>query len=228
MPDLFSPPTATTPSENPVATTSEKDVSPLTETQKRAASLKPTSDENHVHALATYCINPAHIIFQGKDITSDIHLFLRRHVITNLSWILTALLLLFIPPLVQFLLTLSPTTPIPPNFLTVFVLFYYMVVAMYIFLNFLSWFYNIIMITTSEILDLDYADIVYHDVAATNVSLIEDVQYVQSGFIQGLFNYGNLFVQTAGGKENIEALKIPKPAEIARFILTYIGKGEND
>jgi hypothetical protein len=58
--------------------------------------------------------------------------------------------------------------------------------------------------------------------------LIEDVNYTQAGFIRGLFNFGDLFVQTAGGKENIEALAIPMPAKIARLVLDFIGKGEND
>ena len=224
MPDLFSP---TTPHRNPTNAQVVPEKTPETEQMQDMQQLKPPSNENHIHALATYCINPSNLIFQGRDITNSVHLFLRRHVITNVPWILTTLALLIIPPLIQVLLTLSPTiTPIPANFFQVFVLFYYLVVGMYAFLNFLNWFYNIIFITTTEIIDLDYADIVYHDVAATNVNLIEDVQYVQSGFIQGLFNYGNLFVQTAGGKENIEGLKIPKPADIARFVLTYIGKGE--
>lgn len=196
---------------------------------KKESSEKPSTHENHIHALASYCTNPSFFSYYGKNLTGVLQFFIRRHVITNLPWIITTLLLLFIPPLLHMLLILTPeTSGLPGNFVLSFFLLYYLIVAIYAFTSFLNWFYNIIIVTNTEILDIDYADIVYHDVAATNVNLIEDVQYVQSGFIQGLFNFGNVFVQTAGGKENIEAINVPKPSTIARFILTYIGKGELD
>lgn len=225
MPDIFAPEDTKHEEKVPTghAPKPTREVSPIPTT----TPAMPPANENHLHALATYCTRLPYLLFHGKDITSEIRLFVRRHIVTNIPWILTTIALLLIPPLLQFIITLSPTTPtLPANFVSVFLLFYYLIVAMYVFLSFLNWFYNIIIITTTEIIDIDYADIIYHDVAATNVNLIEDVQYVQSGFIQGLFNFGNVFVQTAGGKENIEALAIPRPAEIARFILSYIGKGD--
>ena len=169
-------------------------------------------------------------MLNGKNITETVKLFVRRHVITNLPWIVTTIVLLLIPVLIQILLTLTatPLPPLPNNFITIFLLFYYLITFTYAFISFLDWFYNIIIITNTEIIDIDYADVIYHDVAATNVNLVEDVNYTQVGFIRGLFNFGDVFVQTAGGKENIEALAIPQPARIARIILDFIGKGEND
>ncbi|MBP9718923.1 MAG: hypothetical protein KBD46_00445 [Candidatus Levybacteria bacterium] len=188
------------------------------------------SSENHIHALAQFCVNPKTLILEGKNVAGQIKLFVRRHIITNVPWIFTTLVLLLIPFLIQILLTITntPLTNLPQNFIMIFLLFYYLISFTYAFVNFINWFYNIIIITNTEIIDIDYSDVIYHDVAATNVNLIEDVNYTQLGFIRGLFNFGDLFVQTAGGKENIEALAIPKPASIARLILDFIGKGEND
>jgi len=193
-----------------------------------STSTKVTANkENHIHALASYCEQPTHVLLQGKNITSSVRLFVRRHVVTNIPWLLTTLVLLFIPLLIQILITLSstPPPPLPTNFITVFFLFYYLITLTYAFINFLDWFYNIIIITNDEIIDIDYSDVVFHNVAATKVPLIEDVNYTQVGFIKGLFNFGDIFVQTAGGNENIEALSIPQPARIARYILNAIGKG---
>ena len=89
----------------------------------------------------------------------------------------------------------------------------------------MDWFYNITLITDRGVVDIDYSNIVYHDVAMTNLNLIEDVNYTKVGFIRSLLNYGDLFVQTAGGKENLEALAVPNPAEAARIIGESIGKG---
>ncbi len=198
---------------------------------KKPVAPKTITNESHLHALAQYCENPSFLTLQNKNITPTVKLFVRRHVITNVPWIVTTIVFLFIPLLVQILITITGT-PLPPslptNFRVIFLIFYYLIALTYAFISFLDWFYNLIIITNTEIIDIDYADVIYHDVAATNVNLIEDVDYIQVGFIRGLFDYGDLFVQTAGGQENIEALAIPMPARITRIILDFIGKGEND
>lgn len=215
MPDLF-----VNPEEN----------KPTPPKETPAVAKAMAGKENHMHALASYCETPPHLVLNGKNITDTVKLFVRRHIITNLPWIVTTIVLLLIPLLIQILLTITatPLPDLPANFITIFLLFYYLIAFTYAFISFLDWFYNIIIITNTEIIDIDYAEIIYHDVAATNVNLIEDVNYTQTGFIRGLFNFGDLFVQTAGGQENIEALAIPQPARIARIILDFIGKGEND
>lgn len=194
-------------------------------TSSETKAVLPT--ENHIHALSSYCEHPSYLALEGKDIHATVKFFLRRHLITNIPWLFTTIVLLFIPLLIQALITISGTVlpPLPNNFITVFLLLYYLIGLTYAFINFLDWFYNIIIITDNEIIDVDYSDVILHNVAATKVSLVEDVQYKQSGFIEGLFNFGDLFVQTAGGHENIEALKIPQPARIARIVLEFIGKG---
>jgi membrane protein YdbS with pleckstrin-like domain len=222
MPDLF-----VTPEEEkkPSVSTPEVAVSPETK-----AFAKLGVNENHFHPLAQFCENPSHVSIEGKNVTAAIKLFVRRHIVTNVPWILTTIVLFLIPVLIRILVVLTGVVlpDLPSNFITVFLLFYYLIALSYAFINFLDWFYNIIIITNTEIIDIDYSDVIYHDVAATNVNLIEDVNYTQAGFIRGLFNFGDLFVQTAGGKENIEALAIPMPAKIARLVLDFIGKGEND
>lgn len=226
MPDIFINP------EEEKPPTKESTHTPINKTSinKDSSFTKSTQDkEQHIHALSSYCEHPSQVWLHGKDITSSVKLLLRRHIVTNIPWIVTTFILLLGPIFLQILLTISPTSlpEIPTSFFIAFLLFYYLIVITFAFVSFLNWFYNIILITDIEIIDIDYSDIVYHDVAATNVNLIEDVQYVQSGFIQGLFNFGDVFVQTAGGKENIEAFAIPFPAKIARIILSFIGKGES-
>jgi len=73
--------------------------------------------------------------------------------------------------------------------------------------------------------DLDFSNLVYHDVTETKLNLVEDVRYTQSGFIRSFFNFGDLFVQTAAEKENIEGLAVPNPGRGVRIIGDLIGKG---
>lgn len=231
MPDLFVNPEEQGEKSEETSTSPVTPLPPQTSTQNQPIPPQQSSSgikENHVHALSHYCEQPSHVVLEGKNITDVIKLFVRRHIVTNIPWIVTTIVLFLIPPLIQILLTVTNTTTfvLPGNFILIFILFYYLIAFTYAFINFLDWFFNIIIISNTEIIDIDYKDVVFHDVAATNVNLVEDVNYVQVGFIRSLFNFGDLFVQTAGGKENIEAYAIPQPARIARIILDFIGKGE--
>ncbi len=82
------------------------------------------------------------------------------------------------------------------------------------------------LITNLGVIDIDYSDILYHDVAFTNFNLVEDVNYTKTGFFKSLFNYGDIFIQTAGGRENLEGLGVPNPARAAHIISDSIGHGE--
>jgi hypothetical protein len=68
------------------------------------------------------------------------------------------------------------------------------------------------------LIDIDYSDIVIHNIAVTSLTHAQDVNYTQSGFIPTFFNYGDLFIQTAGDERNFEAVSIPKPREATHII----------
>ncbi len=47
---------------------------------------------------------------------------------------------------------------------------------------------------------------------------MEDVTAKSGGFFASIFNFGNVFVQTAGTEVNLEFHNIPRPAEVTRII----------
>ena len=178
--------------------------------------------------LKAFAENPHGITFANQKENEDVVLFLRSALITNFIWFIVFIFLLFIP-LLYFLIFKNLTSPfpfIPERFNYFFVAFYYLLVFAYALFNFLNWFYNIFLLTDLGVVDIDYYDLFYHDVAFTNFNLIEDVNYTKIGFFRSLFNYGDVFVQTAGGRENLEGLGVPNPARAAHVISDSIGKGE--
>lgn len=185
------------------------------------------SKEHHIHRLASFCTRPLGMHFQNQEKDEKILLFLRRHFITNVPWIFTVIILLILPVLLipVFSSFSFPIISLPPSFILVMTIFYYLLIFTFAFVEFINWFYNISIITQRRVIDIDYSDIIYHDVAVTKLSLVEDVRYVQSGFIRSLFNFGDVFVQTAGESENFEFLKVPKPGEAVHIIQDLIGKG---
>ncbi len=180
--------------------------------------------------FTTFRENPVGAKFQTQEPDEEIILFLRKHLITNLPWIFISFLLIIFPILLSIFVnleSLSPFSAIPASFLIVFTAFYYLIVFGYIIVSFTTWFFNVSLVTTERIVDIDYFDIVVHSMATTKLDLVEDVEYTQSGFIRSLFNYGDVFVQTAGEKPNFHFLSVPKPAKAVDIIGDLIGEGEN-
>lgn len=175
--------------------------------------------------FTAFCQNPKGVTFETEDPDEIVLLFLKKHFITNLPWILTTIILFAIPSVLNLAsdLIILPIT-LPDSFMTVFLFFYYLLAFAYAFINFITWFYNIVIVTQKRIVDIDYSEIVFHDVAETKLNLVQDLNYTQTGFFGTFFNFGDLFVQTAGGKKNIEGLSVPQPRKAARIIGNLIGR----
>jgi len=191
-------------------------------------SLPSQSNHEKMGFLRAFAEKPRGVTFANQKTHEEVILFLRAHLVTNFLWFVIFIFLLFVPLFyfVIFKNIPSPLAFIPETFAYFFVAFYYLLVFAYGLFNFLNWFYNILLITNLGVVDIDYSDLLYHDVAFTNFNLVEDVNYTKTGFFRSLFNYGDVFIQTAGGRENLEGLKVPNPARAAHIISDSIGHGE--
>ncbi len=184
--------------------------------------------------FSAYYEHPGNVSFQTQEDDEEILLFLRRHLITNFPWILTSLILMLFPLLFLLINSLLPFVDLFPgfslsaNYWILITLFYYLVVLAFIFARFIDWFYNVSIVTQKRVVDIDYSNLISHDIAITKVNLIEDVRYTQMGFVQSLFNYGDVYVQTAGKHQNFDFIKIPKPARATTIIEDLIGRKKND
>lgn len=188
---------------------------------------KENNPTRYISRLASFFEKPDGVSFQNQEEDEKILLFLRPHFITNLPWIFITLVLMAIPPLFLTLnsqFSILNLNALPARFTTIFTVFYYLIILNYIFISFITWFYNVSLVTQKRIVDIDFSDLVYHDVAITKLSLIEDINYAQSGFIRSFFNYGDVFVQTAGEKTHFDFLATPKPGKVVDIIQNLIGR----
>lgn len=190
--------------------------------KKNPAPIQVAKDIEHgnkVTFFSNFVENPTNISFHHKEKDEKILLFLRSHLITNTKWLTTGLIFALIPLI--FLIISAGQLPFPalPTKFTMMILFlYFLGLFAFLFSSFLTWYFNIFVITNKRVIDIDFMGLVFHDVAETQFTLLQDVNYTQSGTIRHFFNYGDVFAQTAGGKENLEALGVPKPAKVTTFI----------
>lgn len=185
--------------------------------------IAPDKTQQHLplnQLFATFIDKPSGIRFKNQHVHEKILLVIRRHWISNVSWIFVSFLLFLIPFFVMYFFSISTITKIeiPTGFLFLGTIFWYLGVFGYILINFLFWFYNVGIVTNERIIDVDFPYLLYSEVTIAMLSKIEDITDKRSGFLSVFFDYGNVFVQTAGTEVNIEFMGIPKPAIVARTI----------
>ena len=148
--------------------------------------------------------------YQEKDET--ILLLLRRHLVTNAPWVIVFIFMIgVIFPVLHFhYLSRFPST------LQVMIVYGWVLLALMVFwAGFLSWYFNIDVISNKRVVDIDFCNLIYREVSDAEIEKIQDVTYKMGGLLSIIFNYGDVYIQTAGTKPEIEFLKIPRPAAVA-------------
>jgi uncharacterized membrane protein YdbT with pleckstrin-like domain len=165
--------------------------------------------------LAAYGYYPDHVKFVGADEKEKVVLLLRRHVITNLKWMIVSLLL-FSTPLVLLLLGFLST--IPADFLFVGLMFWYLISFAFTFEQFLSWFFNVYIITDERVFDVDFVNLVYREMTDANLDQIQDVTVKVGSVIRTVFDYGDVLIQTAAQVPEIDFEAVPHPDRVAQVL----------
>jgi len=223
MPDLYiDEPTTITPKPQVNAAQPGEKPSQPTPTSP-STPVDVTQQEPHV--LASFHEQPEGITLPNQADDEQIILFLRRHYITNIPWQTATVIFVMLPLLAfAFLPLISLPFSIPPQYTLVFLLFYYLIVFGYAFINFVVWFYNVGIVSNKRLIDIDINGISSKDVAATDLQDILDINYTQSGFQENLFDFGDVHIETEAIKPNFEFLKVPHPARVTEIISSMIEK----
>lgn len=164
-------------------------------------------------SLNSYMLHPTYK-FETQKANEHLFLLVRAHPFTQLGWIINTVALVFLLIFLNFFFAyfLSSTQLI---YLNVFV---GVAIFSYAWYNFLSWYFNVGVITNERIVDIDFYNILYKEVSEANISKVEDVTSKVGGFFGSFFSFGDVFVQTAGTEKNIEFLGVPNPTEIVSLI----------
>lgn len=87
------------------------------------------------------------------------------------------------------------------------------------FLIWLIYYLNVQIITDRRIVDIDQVGLFHHEVSELHIENIEDVTSDISGLLGNIFNYGTVYVQTAGSRERFEFDRVPDPGKINKMLL---------
>lgn len=167
-------------------------------------------------SLSSLIVLPSkRVHFETQDSQEEVLVIVRAHWITNLPWLLIATLLFLAPKILTFFPLLDA---FPARFQTAFVIGWYLIAIMYVFEKFLNWFFNLGIITDERIFDVDLDGLTGRRIADAELSKIQDVTFTNSGVFGTIFNYGNVFIQTAAEVVEFVFDDIPQPAKIAEIL----------
>jgi len=163
---------------------------------------------------------PPNLRFEHQEKNETVILFLRQHLITLVPMVVLGVIFVFAPMVIfpLFLKMLSTTSKMPVGYVIVGAIFWYVAVFGMLLAKFLYWFFNIFIVTNERIIDIDFINLLYKDVAEAQLSRVQDISYNQKGIFGTMFNYGNVVIQTAGELPNFSFEIVPKPSEVVDII----------
>jgi len=181
--------------------------------------------DQHQSPLSAFCYFPKKIHFETKDQEEKVVLLLRRHPITNLPWIIVAILMILAPLLVSFFPILSF---MPERFQIVAILGWYLVTTAFIIENFLIWFFNVNIVTDERIIDIDFHNLIYKEMTDSKIDKIQEVNLRMGGVIQIFFDYGDVLVQTASEIPTMDFLSVPHPDKVVKILQDLVIEEEQE
>ncbi len=180
-------------------------------------------------SLSAFIAHPPGIFFADKEPEEQLILLLRAHLVTNVPWVIVSLILLVAPlVLVPVMAAAGILAGVGPGLIFVVVLFWYLGTFTYVLLNFLYWYFNVYIVTDERVIDVDWYSVIFRKVSSTQIVKIQDASALQSGVLAGIFDYGDVQIQTAGEEENFEFASVPHPQLVAKKIEELMQQEEKE
>ncbi|MCA9388291.1 PH domain-containing protein [Candidatus Berkelbacteria bacterium] len=161
--------------------------------------------------------------FPGKIIEEDILIFVRRHWIAFVNWLVFLAIMLLIPPTVFGILVFVGQT----SFLLGEKLVYLTLLSSTILLfsaavfmvAWIEYYLDVSIITTDRLVTIRQIGLFNRRVAELSLLRIQDVSAQMNGYLQSFFQFGTVIVETAGETPNFVMYNVPKPHLVANTIL---------
>jgi len=175
--------------------------------------------------LTAFVPKPIKTYFASQSREEEVILLLRKHPITQLKWIFTAIFLAILPLL---LTRFALFSFFPDNYLFAAHVGWYLLLLGFIVESFLSWFFNVYIVTDERIVDVDFLSLIYRNISSAKIDNIEDVTAETSGALRAIFNFGTVRVQTAAEKTEFEFEDVPQPNKVIALLNDLILEEERE
>lgn len=167
----------------------------------------------------SYSLNPQ-INFDTHEEGEKIYLLLRSHPFTQIGWILSSIFFFIL----LFVLNLFLQSFLNLKQVLIINLFFIVFILSYIWFNVLNWYFNVGIVTSKRVIDIDFYAVLYKEITVAQLGKIEDITVKSGGYFKSLFDYGSIFIQTAGTEANVEFIDVPYPSDAVQLINKLLSK----
>ncbi len=166
---------------------------------------------------------PSHVRFATQNKGEKVYVLVRRHWITNISWIIRNLGYSLVPPIFIFILNLLNiefNEVFTPKGIFLILLAFYSVIFTNLVKEFFDWYFDPYIVTNERMLSYEFKPFFSYTVTEAALENIEDVKETgASGIFQSIFNYGDIRILTASRTGQVMFKSVPKPTQIRDTIL---------
>ncbi len=165
--------------------------------------------------------------FPGQAPEEQVALFIRRHWMAFVPWLIFAPILYVAYFFISLFLWNAPQ-PVVFNDITVnqvrFLLvtlstMFYLSVLFGFLRAWMCHYLSISIVTEQRLINIEQQGIFIRKISEQSLLRVQDVSARQRGVFQHFFNYGVLYIETAGEQPNFELYNIPRPNDVAKTIL---------
>lgn len=179
-------------------------------------------------------ICPKKVSFESQNGGEMILIMARRHLATNIGWLVFVLTLAMIP---LFWSEFPLLSMVSAGVEFGMVGLWYLGLLLFVFEKTLLWLFNIYIVTDERIIDVDFFGLLYKNINMTQIKHIEDVNYSQVGLMSSIFDFGDVVIQTAAEQRSDDMDKeqsaftfeaISKPDRVARVVMQLMEQEEKE
>lgn len=162
------------------------------------------------------------LVFPGQQANEKVHLVFRQHwavLLMKLSLWFALLIAYFAIDYISiaYLPNILDQAFIP--LIQVFKIVFLMFLALGLFMIFVLYYLNMSIVTNERIVDIEQEGLLHHTISELHLDQIQDVTAEVHGLPENLFDYGDVYIQTAGETQRFLFHKIPNPTKVTQLIL---------
>lgn len=160
-------------------------------------------------------------LFPEQERNEKVFLLLRRHWFVYVLFLLMALVL--IAPLIVFSIYwfLNPdlVTFFVGNILIIVIGCYLLGILGLMLYGFIGFYLDIDIVTDRRVVNIDQKGFFKREISELNLHQIQDARAHVKGIFETMFHFGDVYIQTAGGRPNFTFHSIPNPYKVAKKII---------
>lgn len=161
-------------------------------------------------------------LFPGQTNEEKVFLLIRKHWFNYLIFLLVGILGA-IPVAAAVYFWLAFPSIVADNSIDIYLIVILTVFVLGIFAallyGFVDYYLDVYIVTDRRVVDISQNGFFKREISELHLHQVQDVNARVDGFFETLFHFGDVYIQTAGERENFVFKSVPQPYAIARQII---------